>query len=275
MSRIIRSALAALLCLFCVAAWAADPVAFISDLKGEVTLDGAGRPPFLAELLAGSRLSLAAGAAASVMYVVTGDEYGLKGPGEFTVAKDGVKTSNGAVASKRVASLRPSTPVIVQTSKAATASLRMRSAPPAKAEPAGPQYPVNARIATLQPVLRWGGDANATYTVVVSAADGKEAYRGAVKGLTHRLPVKLSPATTYVWSLGFGTPQPVESRFETLAPATIQAADKARAGAKSFADRVLLALVLRDLGAAEDSREVWFQLAIERPDIPELHGLAR
>ncbi len=55
----------------------------------------------------------------------------------------------------------------------------------------------------------------------------------------------------------------------------IATADKARAGAKSFSDRVLLALVLQDLGATQDSREVWAQLAAERPDIPELAGLAR
>ena len=275
MSRIARTALALVTCLVFAAAWAADPVAFLSDLKGEVALDGAGRPPFLAELLPGSRLTLAAGATASVMYVVSGDEFGLRGPGEFTVAKDGVRSSTGATPVKRTASLRPSASVIVHTSKAATASLRMRSAPLPKGEPAGPQYPVNARIATLQPTLRWGGDSNATYAVVLSASDGKEVYRGSAKGLTLRLPAKLAPGKSYAWSLATGTSVPSESRFETLPPPAIQAADKARAVGKSFADRVLLALLLQDLGAAQDSREVWAQLATERPDLPELAGLAR
>ena len=34
-------------------------------------------------------------------------------------------------------------------------------------------------------------------------------------------------------------------------------------------------LVLQDLGATQDAREVWAQLAAERPDISELAGLAR
>ena len=66
-----------------------------------------------------------------------------------------------------------------------------------------------------------------------------------------------------------------DARFETLPADAIAAAEKARAAAKSFPDRVLLALVLQDLGAAQDAREVWAQLAAERPDIPELAGLAR
>ena len=34
-------------------------------------------------------------------------------------------------------------------------------------------------------------------------------------------------------------------------------------------------MVLQDLGATQDAREVWAQLAAERPDISELAGLAR
>jgi hypothetical protein len=275
MSRVTGTAFVLLLCLVAVVARAVEPVAFISDMKGDIMLDRAGRPTFLAELLPGSRLTLGDGATAAVMYVVSGDEYGLKGPGEFTVAADGVKAANGAPPAKRAPALRPSTKVVVQTSKAATASLRMRSGPTSRIEPAGPQYPVGARIATLQPVLRWSGDANATYAVAVSGPDGKEVYRGSAKGLTLRVPTKLAPASVYVWTLGNGAAAPAESRFETLALATIQAADKARAGAKTFADRVLLALVLQDLGASQDAREVWALLAAERPDLAELAALSR
>ena len=39
--------------------------------------------------------------------------------------------------------------------------------------------------------------------------------------------------------------------------------------------RVLLALLLHDLGATQDSREIWMKRAAERPDMPELAGLVR
>ena len=59
------------------------------------------------------------------------------------------------------------------------------------------------------------------------------------------------------------------------ASAVIETAERARGDAKAFTDRVALALLLQDLGAAQDAREVWLQLSAERPDLPELAVLAR
>jgi hypothetical protein len=263
-----------LLCLACVAR-AADPVAFLSDIRGDVVMNGGGRPPFLAELLPGTKLALGPDARAAVMYVVSGEEYALKGPGEFVVTREGVKASKGAAPSSRVPGLRASAAAVVETSRAATASLRMRSAPAPRADRAGPQYPVNARIATLQPTLRWAGEAETTYSVAVTSRSGKEVFRGAAKGTSLRLPSRLVAGQGYAWTYSAGEAALGDARFETLPADAIAAADKARAGAKSFSDRVLLAMVLQDLGAAQDAREVWTQLAAARPDIPELAGLAR
>ena len=86
----------------------------------------------------------------------------------------------------------------------------------------------------------------------------------------------LSPESRYSWSYAVGE-GPVVGRasFETLPMAVIQAADKARAAAKGFSDLVLLALVLQELGAVHDARELWVQLSASRPDLPEIVGLAR
>lgn len=264
----------ALLCATLLAR-AADPVAFVSDFSGGVELNGAGRPSFLAELLPGSTLALREQSSASVTYVVSGEEYSLKGPGEFIVARQGVKAVKGMEPSVRTPALRASGRVLIQTSRSATASLRMRSAvPPPGARP-GPLYPVNARIATLQPTLRWAGDSDATHTIVVTTAAGKEVFRGNMKSLRLRLPPVLVANQSYSWILSTGKASGRESRFETLPAEIIATADRARAGARTFSDRVLLALTLQDLGATEDSREIWAQLASERPDIPELAGLSR
>jgi hypothetical protein len=270
-----RPILAAFLLCVAFVARAADPVAFLSDIKGEVVMNGGGRPPFLAELLPGTKLALGPDARAAVMYVVSGEEFALKGPGEFVVAREGVKATKGAAPSSRVPGLRASATAIVETSRAATASLRMRSAPAPRADRAGPHYPVNARIATLQPTLRWAGESETTYSVIVTSRSGKEVFRGSTKGPSLRLPARLVAGQSYAWTYSAGEAALGDARFETLPSDAIAAADKARAGAKSFSDRVLLALVLQDLGATQDAREVWSQLAAERPDIPELAGLAR
>ncbi|MDH5263847.1 MAG: hypothetical protein OEX21_03740, partial [Betaproteobacteria bacterium] len=214
-------------------------------------------------------------ARAAVMFVVSGEEFALKGPGEFVVGREGVKATKGAAPSTRVPGPRASAAAVVDTSRAATASLRMRSARAPGADRGGPRYPVNARIATLQPTLRWAGGAETTYTVIVTSSGGKEVFRGNAKGPSLRLPTRLAAGQAYAWTYSAGEAALGDARFETLPADAIAAADKARAGAKSFSDRVLLALVLKDLGAAQDAREVWSQLAAERPDIPELAGLAR
>lgn len=274
MTRICRQVLAGLIVFAAGIAFAVDPVAFVSDTRGEVVLDEIGRPPFLAELLPGSRLVLAAGAGAAVMYVVSAEEYSLKGPGEFVVTADGVKAKRGAEPTRRTAANRISAAVMVQTSRAATASLRMRGAPVhSNAGLRGPVYPVNARIATLQPTLRWIGEPEAEYSVVVTSEEGKEVFRGNARGPSLRLPFRLAAGKGYSW--GYSGAARGESRFDTLPLDAIGVAEKARAGAKTFSDRVILALVLQDLGATQDSREVWAKLAAERPDIPELAGLAR
>ena len=271
--RFLRAALAAL-ALAVVPAWAADPVAFVCDLKGEVTLNDAGRPAFLAELIPGSRLKLGAGAQAAVMFVVSGEEYSLKGPGEFIVGKDSLTAASGAAPAKRKLASHASAPVIVQASKAGTASLRMRSASTPRPVASGPQYPTG-RITQLQPVLRWGGDVSATYEVVVTAASGKQVHAGTAQGTLLKLPVKLVPGQSYSWAVSSRNGAPADARFEVLPADAVQAADKARSAARNFGDRVHLALVLEGLGSPQDAREVWSQLAAERPDLPELAGLAR
>ena len=274
MAYLCRGFLAGLMVFAAGMTCAADPVAFVSDTRGDVVLDGIGRPPLLAELLPGSRLVLGNGAGAAVMYVVSGEEFSLKGPGEFVVTVDGVKAERGAPPTRRTAVSRISATVMVNTSKAATASLRMRGAPlSSNAGRRGPVYPVDARIATLQPTFRWNGQPDAVYLVIVTSKEGKEVFRGNAKGPSLSLPSHLAAGQSYSWS--YAGASRGESRFETLPTDAIGVAEKARSGAKTFGDRVILALVLQDLGATQDSKEVWAKLAAERPDLPELAGLAK
>jgi len=275
MARLTRALVAATGLFLACGAQAADPVAFVSDFKGDVTLNGVGRPSFLAELLPGSTLVLGEHSTAAVMYVVSGESFSVKGPGEFVIARQGVKAVRGAEPSVRVPAIRASAKVLIQVSRTATASLRMRSAMAPRVERSGPSYPVDARIATLQPTLRWLGEPGAVHLVVVMASEGKEVFRGSARGLSLPLPSRLVADQEYSWILDPGKADARESRFRTLPAESISLAEKARLGANSFQDRVLLALLLHDLGATQDSREIWTKLAAERPDMPELAGLVR
>ena len=138
------------------------------------------------------------------------------------------------------------------------------------------EYPVDTRIATLTPELRWRAEAPAgAFTVSVSDANGNEIWRGNAGPVSARPGVKLAPATRYTWTVT--TPAGVlgEAPFETLSAQALAKVEKSRAARRSFSDRVLHAFLLQDVGATQDAREAWAALARERPDLPELAALAR
>ena len=273
---IARAAAACLLAAAAFVAQAADPVAFVADLQGNATIEGNGKVSFLAELPAGTRLLLGTGATVAVTYASTGSEFTLTGPGEFLVAPAGVKAERGAAPKKRTVSVLPDPAVIAKVSRTANASLRMRGINPKAVSQVALEYPVNTRVTTLQPTLRWSGDPTAEkFDVVVLDPAGKEVWKGDVKPSMAKPSVKLSPATIYTWTVMTPKGARAEGRFETLSAADMARAEKSRAAAKTFSERVMHAFILQDIGATQDARDAWAALARERPDIPELAVLGR
>ena len=267
-----RLALAAWSLAAALAASAAAPVAFVADIRGNVTIEGNGKLAFLAELAPGTRLLLGSNATVSVTYAASGAEFTATGPGEFLVTASEVKAEKGVAPKRRTVVTVNDPNVVARISQTATASLRMRGLAPAQKANAL-QFPVNTAVSTLQPAPRWvNGEDGATLTL--TDASGKEIWKGHSKSQAP-LPVKLSAATRYKWTVmtpkgGLG-----EAQFETVSAQSIARAERARSSARSFPDRVMHAVVLHDIGAAQEAREAWAALARERPDLPELAALAR
>jgi hypothetical protein len=268
-----RALLGGVMLAAALAAQGAPPVAFVADIRGNATVEGDGKLAFLAELGPGTRLLLGSNAMVAITYATTGAEFTLLGPGEFLVTVSEVKAEKGAPPKRRTVTTLPDSSVIAQVSRNATASLRMRGITPG--EKAALHYPVNTRVATLEPTHRWGGAPDASYTLVLADTQGKELWKGSARPEGTRPPVRLSPATRYKWTVM--TPNGVvgEAQFETLPPEAIARAEKSRSAARSFPERVLHAVLLQGAGATQDAREAWAALARERPDLPELAVLAR
>src|SRR5205823_13050774 len=166
--------------------------------------------------------------------------------------------------------------VISKVARTANASLRMRGITIPGPNAVALDYPVNTRVMTLQPTLRWTGDPTAdSFAVTVTDAAGKEVWKGDVKPPMARPGVKLSPSTIYTWTVMTPKGAKAQGRFETVSAAAMAKADKARAAARTFSDRVMHAFLLQDLGATQDAREAWGALARERPDLPDLAVLPR
>ena len=261
--------------VFALAAQAADPVAFVADLRGNATIEGDGKVNFLAELSAGTRLLLGTGATVAVTYASTGAEFTLHGPGEYLVNPDEVKAEKGAPPSKRSVMSLASLGVVGRMSQTATASVRMRSVQ-RDVTKAALEFPVDTRVSTLQPMLRWrGAPSKDGATVTLVDAAGREVWKGSGQPQLVRPAVKLSPATRYTWTVMTSNGAIGEAQFETLAADALAKTARSRASAKNFSDRVVHALLLQDVGATQEAREAWAALARERPDLPELAVLAR
>jgi hypothetical protein len=267
---------AALVAAVALAARAADPVAFVADLQGNATIEGDGKVSFLAELEPGTRLLLGSGATVAVTYAATGAEFTLRGPGEFVVSASEVKAERGSAPTRRTVSVLPDPALITQMSRTANASLRMRGISAPATSRMMLEYPVNTRVVTLQPTLRWSGEPTAEeFAVSIADPAGKEVWKGKVKPATAKPNLKLSASTMYTWTVTTPRGAKAEGRFETVSPEAIAMAEKSRASAKSFSERVMHAFILQDLGATQDAKEAWSALSRERPDLPELAVLAR
>jgi hypothetical protein len=158
---------------------------------------------FLGELQPDTRLVLEKDARLTLIYVESGTEFTLAGPGEFVVEAAEVKTVKGPVPTRRVVATRPDPTIVTRLAETATASVRMRSASMPKAASARPAllYPRGTPIATLQPTLSWSADPPPDgFTVVVTAADGKQAWRGTSKSTSAKVGVKLASASRYGWT---------------------------------------------------------------------------
>lgn len=271
----IRRALSCGLLVLGLGAEAAN-VAFVADVRGSATIEGDGKLNFLTELAPGTRLLLGTGATASITFAASGSEFTLAGPGEFAISLSDVKADKGATPEKRTVVTLPDPTVVTRLSQAATASVRMRSISPPPPAQAVLEYPVDARVATLQPILRWKGDMSTDGVMVrVQDTSGKQVLKTQMQPNAKAPPIKLSPGTRYTWTIM--TPKGVvaEASFETLPADVVSRAENSRSGAKTFSDRVMHALLLQDLGATQDAREAWIGLARERPDLPELAALAK
>ncbi len=269
----IRSAVASIcFALAALGAQAAEPVAFVADVQGNATIEGDGKVRFLGELARGTKLLLGSGSVVVVTYAATGTEFTARGPGEFSVTESTLAADKGAAPQRRTVSRLSDPTVVASTAKLATASTRMRGL---KAEEPALRlaYPVDTRITTLRPALRWQGPAEGV-EVRIADETGKVVWRGKAATAMVVPDLRLQPGARYTWSIVPARGAATEARFETLGREAIARVERSLRAAKEFPDRVMHALLLQELGATQEAQDAWGRLAHERPDLTELANLA-
>lgn len=260
-------------------------IAFVTDVKGDAAMD-AGKATLMAEVKKGARISCTRECAVGVMYLISGKEYVLKGPGDFLVGDAEVTAKIGPPPTMRETNWKVSSKVVAQVAQTSSASIRMRSLGSAqRAESAAPLaerliYPRDTSVATLQPAFRWASaNAKGPFEFELKASAGaKSVYKAKPAATSLVLPknIKLLPDAEYSWMVKAGGSDVGMTTFRTLPTHSLDLTQKRKPDDKApFSDWLLYALTLKDVGADQDAGEVWARLAKDRPDLPELAALAK
>jgi hypothetical protein len=107
--------------------YAADGIAFVSNMKGDVAIDGNPRPPLLTELVKGQRITVGPNGQAWVMYIASGKEYVLRGPADYTVKDNEISGTTAMPPVTRHTEWRANTKVLLQVAQTSAASARIRA----------------------------------------------------------------------------------------------------------------------------------------------------
>ena len=260
-------------------------VAFVTDIKGDAALD-AGKATLMAEVKKGARISCTRECAVGVMYLISGKEYVLKGPGDFLVGDSEVTAKIGPPPTMRDTNWKVSAKVVAQAAQTSSASIRMRSLGGAQKTESAPLlaerliYPRDTTVATLQPSFRWASaQSKGPFEFELRASSGSKSIYKTKSNLTSlALPknIKLQPDAEYNWMVRAASGEVGMTSFKTLSAHSLDLTQKRKPDDKApFSDWLLYALTLNDVGANQDAGEVWVKLAKDRPDLPELAALAK
>ncbi len=273
----ILQALLAMVLAAVSSAFAGDGIAFITNIKGEISVDGNQRPALLSELARGQKIVVGRNSEASVMYIQTGKEYVLPGPADYTVKDNEITGSVAMPPRTRETAWRASNKVLAQVAQTSAASVRMRSIGKPKVEEPVLIFPTQGAVATLQPTLRWRGDAAKTEIMIMAVGQDKPLHQAKASGGSYRVPARLLAADTeYAWTVSVAGNELGTGRFRTLSADTMAQVEQRRPSDKAqFSDRLLFALMLQEMGAVQEARESWTRLSQERSDLPELAAFAK
>lgn len=258
---------------------AADGIAFITNLKGEVAVDGNARPVLLSELARGQKITVGKDSLASVMYIASGKEYVLKGPNDFLVRDTAISSAAGIPPVTRETDWRASSKVLMQVAQTSAASVRMRSIVQPRADTAPKLlFPTEGSVATLEPTFRWrapDSQPQGDFTLTIIGQE-KPVHVGKSAGASYRVPAKLRPETEYAWTVASLGNEIGSGRFRTLSSEALTRVARRKPSDKSdFSDRLLFTLMLQEMGATQEAQESWARLALERTDLPELAAFAK
>ena len=282
-----RLVAAALLTLAAATPALAAALGMVTDLTGKAwTVDGAIRQPLaiLAYLEPGTVIEVEKDGGVSITFYSPSEEQLFSGPAKFRIEKQGVvRISGAAPAVQRLGALAADATSrdMNQGGRRTQAAVRMRSL--AVGAAIGGLSPDKTAVRSTAPRFSWGALPDiAKYRLSLTSGDGTPVLEETISGTEWRLPADkaLAPGKDYGWSVeatrADGAKLAGKARFSVLDADAAErlAAEAPKAGAP-FAQRLRHAITLEAAGLTEDARELWRELARERPGEPAVQKRAQ
>lgn len=250
----------------------------VTEVTGIVEIDGKAPVATLAEIPDGAHLSLQAGATLVAVDLVSGKEYLLKGGQDYRVTPQGPQgkgISETVLPAAGMAAIHIE-PGMVAEAKPATRTRTLQ------ANALSPISPVKTIIISDAPLFRWSAvEASAGYRLSVLKPDGGLHWEARTQDTQLPLPAthRLVPGAKYTWRIeqfsAGGPASGASAEFSVAPAATLKQLSALKADARSpFSRRVLYAALLTEVGAKEEARVLWQELAKEKPDDKVLRKFA-
>lgn len=265
----------------------AAAVGMVTDLTGKAwAVAGTSRQPLaiLAYLEPGTVVEVDKGGNVSITFYSPSQEQVFSGPAKFRIELRGITRISGgapAVLGVGVLAAEATSRELAQGGRRTQAAVRMRSLAVGAAITG--LSPDKTAVRGTTPLFSWTALAEAgKYRVSLATPEGVALADETVTDKEWRLPADkaLTPGREYVWTveamLASGKKVAGAGRFSVLDSDTqARLAAEAPTDRASFAQRVRHALALETAGLANDARDLWRELAKERPDEPAVRKRAQ
>lgn len=259
--------------LTCGLARAEAALGMVLDVQGNGKMEVNGttsKLQLLAYLQPKMQITLDAGTKASLSLYATRSVYQLTGPATVTIEKDGVTSLQG-----QKAVIRPMAEKLVraaETSNVIAGAVRMRQVPP-RIVAVTPEN--NSLLLGQHPAFNWISAEAAEFDVSISDMDEKLIASEKTKENNWQLPekIKLEEGATYRWQVAYvsakdGKTYAARAEFKMASKAETASLNELKpednAGVE---DWVMYAAMLQSKRAFGEARQVWLQIARQRPDL--------
>ena len=266
--------------LTCGLARAEAALGMVLDVQGNGKMEVNGvtsKLQLLAYLQPKMQIILETGAKTSLSLYATRSVYQLSGPATVTIEKDGVTSLKG-----QKAVVRPMAEKLVraaETSNVIAGAVRMRQVPP-RIVAVTPEN--NSLLLGKRPAFNWISAEVAEFDISISDMDEKLIVSEKTKENNWQLPekIKLEDGAIYRWQVAYvsakdGKTYTARSEFKMASEAEATSLSELKpednAGVE---DWVMYAAMLQSKRAFGEARQVWQQIARQRPDLQKLSEAA-